>query len=247
MLVSIIIPYFKSEKYIQQAVNSVLKQKYNNWELIIVDDEISNSSKDILNKIKNRIKNKIRIISNSRNFGAGISRNRAIKIARGKYVAFLDSDDFWNEKKLYEQIYYMKEKNAKISFTSYKVINESEYSMYSVKAEFNLNYDELLKKCPICCSSVVIETGLLKKNIFRNLKTKEDYELWLRLSRNFTFYGINKILTTYRSRKNTLSSNQFNKIYNAFHIYNSVNNFNFIKSIFFVVRLYLNASIKKFL
>jgi glycosyltransferase involved in cell wall biosynthesis len=100
MLVSIIIPYFKSEKYIQQAVNSVLKQKYKNWELIIVDDEISNSSKDILNKIKNRIKNKIRIISNSRNFGAGISRNRAIKIARGKYVAFLDSDDFWNEKKL---------------------------------------------------------------------------------------------------------------------------------------------------
>ena len=119
--------------------------------------------------------------------------------------------------------------------------------MYSVKAEFNLNYDELLKKCPICCSSVVVETGILKKNIFRNLKTKEDYELWLRLSRNFTFYGINKILTTYRSRKNTLSSNQFNKIYNAFHIYNSVNNFNFIKSIFYVVRLYLNASIKKFL
>jgi teichuronic acid biosynthesis glycosyltransferase TuaG len=247
MLVSIIIPYFKSEKYIQQAVNSVLKQKYKNWELIIVDDEISNSSKDILNKIKNRIKNKIRIISNSKNFGAGISRNRAIKISRGKYIAFLDSDDFWNKNKLYKQIYFMKEKKVKISFTSYKVINESEYSIYSVKADFSLNFNQLLKECPICCSSVVVESSILKKNIFRNLRTKEDYELWLRLSRKFTFYGVNKILTIYRSRKNTLSSNQFNKIYNAFYIYNSLNNFNFIKSIFYVVRLYLNAFIKKFL
>ena len=247
MLVSIIVPYFKSEKYIEQAINSVLNQKYKNWELIIIDDEISNFSKDILKKIKKKVKNKVRIITNSNNFGAAISRNRAISFAKGKYVAFLDSDDFWNKKKLHEQIIFMKKKKVRISFTSYKVINELDEHIYSVKANFNLNFNELLKKCPICTSSIVVESSVLKKNIFRNLKTKEDYELWLRLCRNFTFYGIDKVLTTYRSRKNTLSSNQLNKIYNAFYIYNSLNNLNFIQSIYYVVRLYSNAFIKKFL
>jgi teichuronic acid biosynthesis glycosyltransferase TuaG len=247
MLVSIIIPYFKSEKYIEQAINSVREQKYKNWELIIVDDEISNSSKNILKKIKEKLKNKIRIITNSKNVGVAISRNRAISIAKGKYIAFLDSDDFWNKKKLYEQINFMKENRARISFTSYKVINELNKLIYFVKVNFNLNYSQLLKKCPICTSSVVVESSIIKKNKFRNLKTKEDYELWLRLSRNFTFYGLNKVLTTYRARKNTLSSNHLNKIYNAYFIYKSLNNFNFIQSIYYVVRLYSNAFIKKFL
>jgi glycosyltransferase involved in cell wall biosynthesis len=247
MLVSIIIPYFKSEKYIQQAINSVLNQKHKNWELIIIDDEISILSKDILYKIKKKNKNKIKILFNKKNFGAAISRNRGISIAKGKYIAFLDSDDFWNKNKLYEQINFMEKKNVKISFTSYKVLNELNRPTYSVKANFNLNYDELLKKCPICNSSVVVSRDVLKRNDFRDLKTKEDYELWLRLSRKFFFYGIDKVLTTYRSRKDTLSSNHLNKIYNAFYIYNSLNNFNFIKSIYYVVRLYLNAFIKKFL
>jgi glycosyltransferase involved in cell wall biosynthesis len=247
MLVSIIIPYFKSEKYIEQAINSVREQKYKNWELIIVDDEISNSSKNILKKIKEKLKNKIRIITNSKNVGVAISRNRAISIAKGKYIAFLDSDDFWNKKKLHEQINFMKENRARISFASYKVINELNKLIYFVKVNFNLNYSELLKKCPICTSSVVVESNIIKKNKFRNLKTKEDYELWLRLSRNFTFYGLNKVLTTYRTRKNTLSSNHLNKIYNAYFIYKSLNNFNFIQSIYYVVRLYFNAFIKKFL
>jgi teichuronic acid biosynthesis glycosyltransferase TuaG len=247
MLVSIIIPYFKSEKYIQQAINSVLNQKFKNWELIIIDDEISILSKDILYKIKKKNKNKIKILLNKKNFGAAISRNRGISIAKGKYIAFLDSDDFWNKNKLYEQINFMEKKNVKISFTSYKVLNELNRPIYSVKANFNLNYHELLKKCPICNSSVVVARDVLKRNNFRDLKTKEDYELWLRLSRNFFFYGIDKVLTTYRSRKDTLSSNHLNKIYNAFYIYNSLNNFNFFKSIYYVVRLYLNAFIKKFL
>ena len=119
--------------------------------------------------------------------------------------------------------------------------------MISLGFQFVIVFNELLKKCPICTSSIVVESSVLKKNIFRNLKTKEDYELWLRLSRNFIFYGIDKVLTTYRSRKNTLSSNQLNKIYNAFYIYNSLNNLNFIQSIYYVVRLYSSAFIKKFL
>jgi teichuronic acid biosynthesis glycosyltransferase TuaG len=248
MLVSIIIPYFKSEKYIEQAINSVLEQKYKNWELIIVDDEISNSSKNILKKIKKiNVKNKIQIVCNRKNYGAAISRNRAISISKGKYIAFLDSDDFWNKNKLHEQIKFMEKKNAKITFTSYRVINESKKTIYNVNANFNLDYRQLLKKCPICTSSILIERDILKKNNFRNLKTKEDYELWLRLSHDFIFYGINKVLTTYRSRTNTLSSNQSNKIYNAFYIYNSLNNFNYLQSIYYTIRLYFNAFIKKFL
>ena len=86
-----------------------------------------------------------------------------------------------------------------------------------------------------------------QKNYFKNLKTKEDYELWLRLAKkNFVFFGINKILTTYQVRNNSLSSKHLNKIKNAFLIYNKFNNFNYMKSLIYVFILYLNAFQKKF-
>ena len=110
-----------------------------------------------------------------------------------------------------------------------------------------MNYNYLLRECPICCSSVVIKRNILKKYNFSPLETKEDYELWLRLAKNkYIFGGINSYLTAYRIRDNSLSSKQFNKIYNAFKIYYKYNKKNFIKSVIFTFRLYFNAFLKKY-
>ena len=106
----------------------------------------------------------------------------------------------------------------------------------------------MLSECPISCSSVLIKKNILNKNKFRNLKTKEDYELWLRIAKNkYKFGGINKLLTGYRIRDNSLSTQHLNKLINAFKIYNKFNNFSVIMSALYVIRLYSNAFIKKYL
>jgi glycosyltransferase involved in cell wall biosynthesis len=148
MLVSIIIPYFKSEKYIQQAINSVLNQKHKNWELIIIDDEISILSKDILYKIKKKNKNKIKILFNKKNFGAAISRNRGISIAKGKYIAFLDSDDFWNKNKLYQIInfsFYLSVHVLNFDLNHVQLLNFQDFIQNLILIHFKIIHELILK------------------------------------------------------------------------------------------------------
>ena len=105
-LVSIIMPSYNTGKFIKETINSVLNQTYNNWELIIVDDCSTDDTEEIVNAIKD---NRIKFLKNSTNSGAAISRNKAIKEAKGKWIAFLDSDDLWKSEKLTKQIKFMKE------------------------------------------------------------------------------------------------------------------------------------------
>ncbi len=243
MLVSVIIPYFKDEKNISKSISSVLNQSYKNIEIIIIDDENSKNSKKILNKLKHK---KIKILYTKKNLGVAKARNLGIKRSKGKFIAFLDSDDSWKKNKIYYQLKIMKKYNVDFCFTAYEAVRGSKI-IYSVSAPRRINYKSLLYSNPICCSSTLVKSKLLKKNLFKNLRTKEDYELWLRLARkNFIFFGINKILTFYQVRKNSLSSNHLNKIKNAFLIYSKFNNFNYMESLLNLLILYLNAFKKKF-
>ena len=116
MLVSIIIPYYQCKDYIFQSVNSVIKQTYKNWELIVVDDENSIESKFILEKIKKKHKN-IKIFSTDYNRGVGHARNIGIQKSKGKFVAFLDGDDYWHKMKLQKQIFFVQKNNFDICYT----------------------------------------------------------------------------------------------------------------------------------
>ena len=107
-LVSIIMPSYNTGKFIKETINSVLNQTYNNWELIIVDDCSTDDTEEIVNAIKD---NRIKFLKNSTNSGAAISRNKAIKEAKGKWIAFLDSDDLWKKEKIEKQIKFMKKNN----------------------------------------------------------------------------------------------------------------------------------------
>ena len=159
----------------------------------------------------------------------------------------MDSDDYWELNKIYNQIDFIKKNKLDVCYTYYRAFKKKKI-IYKVYPKENLSYEDFLKECPICCSSVLVKSSILKKNLFKNLRTKEDYELWLRLSKkNLKFGGISKILTNYRLRDNSLSSNQINKIMNAFLIYNKFNQLNIIKSFFYCFRLYFNAFRKKYL
>ena len=108
-LVSIIITYYRKKDYFYSSLKSALKQTYKHIEIIVVYDD---NDRDYLVEIKKLIKktNKVKILINSKNIGAGVSRNKAAKIAKGKYLAFLDSDDLWKSNKLNLQLKFMKKK-----------------------------------------------------------------------------------------------------------------------------------------
>jgi len=243
MLVSIIIPYYNDKENISSSVSSAIDQSYKNTEIIIVDDENSKQSNKLLSKFKHK---KIKLIKTKKNSGVSFARNLGIKKSNGNLIAFLDSDDLWKKNKLKNQLDIIKKKKIDFCYTDYYGFIDKNI-IYKVRIDKKLDYSKLLKECPICCSSTLIKKEILLKNRFRNLKTKEDYELWLRLAKKkYKFYGINKLLTGYRIRKYSLSNLHLNKLINSFKIYCHYNNINPINSFLYVCRLYTNAFVKKY-
>ena len=122
-LVSIIMPSYNTGKFIQETIDSVINQTYDNWELIIVDDCSSDNTDEIVKSIKD---DRIFYLKNKKNSGAAVSRNKALKMAKGKWIAFLDSDDLWKKDKLEKQIKFMKNNNYHFSYTNYVEIDEND-------------------------------------------------------------------------------------------------------------------------
>ena len=247
MLVSIIIPYFNDPNNIENAIKSALLQTYKKLEIIIIDDENTAQSKKILKNLEKKSK-KIKIYVTKKRSGVSKARNLGIKKAKGDLIAFLDSDDLWKKIKIKEQIRQLKKYKADICYTNYWAINENNRTIYKVKPPLKLFYNDLLKECPIACSSVILKKKILKDIKFKNLLTKEDYMLWLDLSkREFKLVGVNKFLSVYRIRSKSLSGMHFNKIYSAFTIYSYYLRYSFLFSVILVIRLYINAFKKKYL
>ena len=123
-LVSIITPSYNSSKFIVECIESVLSQTYENWEMIIVDDCSKDNSKEIISELSTKDK-RIKPIFLEKNVGAAEARNTAIRQSKGKYVAFLDSDDLWNPKKLEKQLSFMHENEIAFSYTTYQFISEN--------------------------------------------------------------------------------------------------------------------------
>ena len=244
-LVSIIIPYFKKKDYILDAINSILNQTYQNFEIIIVYDDTDKSELSLIHKIQ-KVDKRIKVLINKKNLGAGLSRNYAIKNSNGKYIAFLDADDIWNAEKLKKQVSIMEQKNLSITHTSYKILDKNN-NYATIRIAKNLDYKKLLKSCDVGLSTVMIKKNLFsKKNKFSNLKTKEDYALWLLLTKaGYIFYPIKEILTSWRTSQNSLSSHVLRKLIDGFNVYYKYMKFSFIKSIFLLIQLSLNYLWKK--
>tara|TARA_A100001011_G_scaffold45384_1_gene42468 strand:- start:3081 stop:3830 length:750 start_codon:yes stop_codon:yes gene_type:complete len=246
-LITIIIPYFKKKSFFKETINSVYNQTYKNYEVILIYDDIDKSELEYAKYILKKIKKK-KIIINKKNLGAGISRNIGIKKAKGKYIAFLDADDLWNKDKMKNQISFMRQKKISFSFCNYKIINKNNRFIKKIIAPKNITFQKLLYSCDIGLSSVILKSDLLKNNKFPSLKTKEDYLLWLKISKKrIKMLGFNKTLVSWRKTDNSLSNSTIQKLKDAFSIYNKHLKFNFIKSIYHVVLLSLNFLRKRYL
>ena len=243
--VSIIIPFYKNITLLQKTLSSVYKQDYINYEIIIINDNNTQENKSFLKKL-NKNKNKIKIIYNKKNLGAGFSRNKGIKAALGQYIAFLDSDDTWKKNKLSYQLRFMKRKGYLASHTSYNLVNLSG-EIISKRKAIDLNYRELLNSCNIGLSTVILNKDILKfTNNFPKLKTKEDYVLWLKLSKKgIIFHSIDKYLTNWTNVSNSLSESSFQKIKDAYLVYYKYLNFSILTSILKTLILSINYIKKK--
>ncbi len=244
---SVVIPYFKKKRFFKKTINSVLNQTYKNFEILIIYDD---EDKSDLTFVKQLIKNdkRFKLIVNKKNLGAGESRNKGIRMAKGKYICFIDADDIWKSNKLEIQINFMRKKKILISHSSYHIINESNKVIGFRTAENYDSFFELRKSCNIGLSSVVIEKKLIKNKCkFPKIKTKEDFVLWLRILKSGTkIYSIKKSLVKWRKSNNSLSSSSIQKIKDGFKVYNYYLNYNFVKSFFFLLILSSNYFKKSF-
>ena len=243
-LVSIIIPYYKKKKYFYKSFLSAYNQTYKKKEIIIIYDDTDKRDLSYIKNLIIKFKN-TKLIINKKNIGAGLSRNKGIKFSKGKYIAFLDSDDLWHKKKLTNQLKFMKKNNAIFSHTSYKILNKNNIVVGRQIAPNNISYYNLLNSCDIGLSTVVVKKDVLLKNFFTNLTTKEDYALWLKISKNHKIFGIKAILCNWRKLENSLSVGIFKKLTNGFKVYYIHEGLNFFISIYRVFILSIFYTFKR--
>lgn len=243
-LVSIIVPFYKKKKYVLNSIKSILNQTYKNFEIIIIYDDSNLDDLKYILEIK-RLDKRIRVFKNKENKGVGLSRNYGIKKSRGKFIAFLDADDIWHRLKLSTQIEFMINNNFSITHTSYNIINEKNKKVGTRFAK-NLKFSDLIRSCDIGLSTVIIEKKLLDNLCFPNLKTKEDYVLWLQLTKKgYEFKAFDEFLTDWRLAKNSLSSSTFRKLIDGYNVYRKYLEQSILKSLINLLILSLNFLRKK--
>ena len=243
-LVSIIIPYYKKELYLEQSIRSILNQTYQNFEIILINDDPEN--KIFISKFS-KLDHRIKLVHNENNLGAGLSRNKGLEIANGEYVAFCDSDDLWKNNKIEFQIELMKRLNFTFSFTGYDIIDENNNFIKSRKAPSYVDFQKLRSSCDIGLSTVMIRKDIFEnvKYRFANLRTKEDYVLWLKLAEDkITMKSIQENLTSWRKSKNSLSSSVIQKIVDGYKVYRIYLKYSRLRSLYHLVILSINFILK---
>jgi len=243
-LVSIIMPYYKKELYIENTIHSILNQSHANFEILLINDDVEN--KNFIQTISNLDK-RIKLIHNDKNLGAGPSRNKGIKLSNGEYIAFCDCDDLWKKNKLEFQLNFMEQHNLNFSFTSYDIINENNDFIKIRKAPNYIDFLKLRSSCDIGLSTVIIKNNIFDNNKyqFANLKTKEDYVLWMSLALDgVEMKGLSQSLTSWRKNRNSLSSSIIQKLMDGYRVYRVYLGYGVLKSLFCLIVLSINYILK---
>ena len=245
-LVSIIVPSYNSKCFVGDTIRSVLSQSYKNWEMIIVDDCSIDNSVEIIERIIGD-NPKIRLIKLENNVGSAQSRNAALEVANGRFIAFLDSDDIWHPDKLEKQVVFMLKRKAPISFTSYELIDENgESKNHIIHSVEKLTQIDYLKNTIIGFSTSMIDTQIVG-NSFRmmNIRTRQDASLWITLlGKGFIAQGINEVLMKYRVHSQSISANKVKAAKQVWNLYFNLHGLGFLKSIY-CFSFYVFNAVKK--
>lgn len=244
-LVSIITPAYNCEEVLQFAVSSVKEQSYSFWEHIIIDDASSDDTRAAIEKFAIGDQ-RIKAIFLDNNVGVANARNKGINVAKGKYIAFLDSDDLWKPEKLEKQIAYMEKNNCDFVFSDYEIIGERGNLIGVVyEKKRKIDYKTLLRFNRIGCLTVIVRNEILKKTLMPDMG-HEDYATWLTILKNHVNYAekVDGILASYRLVKGSVSSNKPKSIIWNWKIYRNNQGLGYLKSLKGIVEFSAFASIK---
>lgn len=222
-MISIVVPVYNAEKYIEETMDSVLAQTYEDWELILVLNGCLDLSEEIIKKYQHKhLDKKIRMIVETQNVGAAIARNIGVNAALGRYVAFVDADDVWMPEKLEKSLLFMEEKDTAFICTGYEFADEyAKGTGKVVHVPAALNYKQALKNTTIFTSTVLFDTKKLpKEKIQMPVIKSEDTALWWKILREgYVAYGLDENLVLYRRPKKSLSSNKLEAIRRIWNLY----------------------------
>ncbi len=246
-LVSVIMPAYNSERFIEAAIRSVIAQTVTDWELLVIDDGSNDSTCKIVERLAEN-DSRIVLIKNPENLGVAKTRNRGFDLCRGEYVALLDSDDVWYPNKLEEQLSIVSRDEADLSYCSYAIVDENGKKLKKdYKVPEKIDFDGLLKENVIGCSTVLFSRKILSKHRFETEYFHEDYVLWLDLLREgYLASGSSKTLVNWRYIKDSRSFNKRKSAGNRWRIYREHLGFPFFKSLKYFM-FYAFASIKKYI
>ena len=195
-LVSIIMPSYNTAPYIRNTIQSVLEQTYQNWELIIVDDCSEDNTDDVVAAIKD---DRIKYFHNDRHSGAAVSRNRALREAKGRWMAFLDSDDLWMPEKLEKQISFMESNGYSFSYTKYQELDvDGNSTGVIITGPKKVTGTGMFNYCWPGCLTVMSDRNVIGLIQIEDIKKNNDYAMWLKVCRKADCYLLEENLGKYR-------------------------------------------------
>ena len=244
-LVSIIMPSYNTGGYIKNSIESVLAQTYENWELIIVDDCSTDDTDSIVGQFSDK---RIRYLKNEKNSGAAISRNYALREAKGRWIAFLDSDDLWLPEKLEKQIAFMENNGYSFSYTDYKIRwNGKNEDPRVYTGPDVVNRKRMYRYCYFSTITVMYDRNVVGLIQIADIKKNNDYAMWLQIIEKTNCYRFPECLSVYCKHDNSVSSGSKLKLIKHHYImFRKALNRSPVVSLLFTVRNLFFGVIKKF-
>ncbi len=245
-LVSIITPSYNTAEYIEQTIQSVLNQTYTNWEMIIVDDCSTDNTDEVVKKYLDD--ERIKYLKNATNSGAAVSRNYALREAKGRWIAFLDSDDLWAPQKLERQIEFMEKNGYHFSYTSYEEIDESsELIGVSVTGPRKITKRGMYNYCWPGCLTVMYDSEYMGLIQIDDIRKNNDYAMWLKLCKKADCYLLNECMGRYRKRTGSISNHSYKALVIwHYRLYRICDNRSAVVSVIFTIRNIVWGIYKKF-
>ena len=201
-LVSIIMPSYNTAQYIAESIRSVLAQTYENWELLIVDDRSTDNTQEIAASFHD---DRIRFFQNEVNFGAAVSRNRALREARGRWIAFLDSDDIWKPEKLEHQLSFMEEGGYSFTYTDYRIQLNGKWLPYISTSPNKVNKRKMFDYCYFSTITVMYDVDVIGLIQAPDLRKNNDYAMWLQAIEKSDAYRLPECLSYYIKHDDSVS------------------------------------------
>ena len=238
-MVSIITPVYNCEEFLEECIQSVLNQTLKDWELILVDDCSTDSSSIIINKYV-ALDSRIKLYSLNKNVGAGIARNKGIEISRERFIAFLDSDDYWHRNKLKLQIEYMIQENIDFSYTNFFELDKEDKVSKIILTPKSVNSFSLLFNNYIKTLTAIYDTKRIGKTYMPNYRKRQDWGLWFNLLyKTNKAYRFTEPLAYYRTSNTSLSKNKLKLVKENFNFYRFFLQKNLLQSFIMIILFFV--------